>query len=154
MPYAKATRALNARRLRGERGSALLEFVLSVWTIFLVVFLIFEFSMSVYTYSVLANAAREGIRYAVVHGSDNSSCSGPGCADSGGNNVSSVVKGYAALSFHDLRGMTVTPTWTDGKSSPGSRVKIAVNYPYLPYLQIPGFVAPTMQVTAEGRIVF
>ena len=134
----------------------LIEFSLSVWTLFLIIFLIFEFCMTVYTYSVLSNAAREGIRYAVVHGTDNSSCSGPssGCGDSSGSNVTAVVNSYAAISFHDIRGMTVTPSWPDGTSTPSSRVVVTITYPYVPYLQLPGFSAPTMTVTAEGRVVF
>jgi len=144
-------------RFPGEQcGSALLEFSLSVWTLFLVTFLIFEFCMMVYTYSVLANAAREGVRYAIVHGTDNSVCSGPssGCGDTAGSNITSVVNGYAALSFHDTSGMTVTPSWPDGASTPSSRVLVTITYPYVAYFQIPGFTAPQMKVTAEGRIVF
>lgn len=140
----------------GECGSALLEFSLSVWMMLLVTFLIFEFSMTVYTYSVLGNAAREGVRYAVVHGTDSGSCSGPGsgCGDTTGSNIISVVNGYAAVSFHDISGMTVTPSWPDGTSTPSSRVVVTIAYPYVPYLQVPGFNPPSMKVTAEGRIVF
>jgi Flp pilus assembly protein TadG len=139
-----------------ESGSALLEFSLSVWMLLLVTFLIFEFCMTVYTYSVLSNAAREGVRYAVVHGTDSGLCSGPsnGCGDTTGSNITAVVNGYAALSFHDISGMTVTPSWPDGTSTPSSRVVVAISYPYVPYLQLPGFRSPTMQATAEGRIVF
>jgi hypothetical protein len=143
-------------RLREEQGSILLEFSLSIWTLFLVTFLIFEFCMTVYTYSVLGNAAREGVRYAIVHGSDSSVCSGPGpgCSDSSGSNVTNVVTGYAVLSFHDLSGMTVTPSWPDGASTPSSRVLVTISYPYVSYLTVPGFSPPAMHVTAEGRIVF
>jgi Flp pilus assembly protein TadG len=157
VPQTRLHIAGRATRLAGdERGSMLLEFSLSVWMVFLVIFLIFEFCMSVYTYSVLSNAAREGIRYAVVHGTDRSSCSGPssGCGDTGGSKVTAVVRDYASLSFHDISGMTVSPTWPDGTSTPTSRVKIVVSYPYIPYLQVPGFDSPTIHVTAEGRIVF
>jgi len=139
-----------------QRGSMLIEFALSVWTLFLLTFLIFEFCMTIYTYSVLSNAAREGVRYAIVHGTDSATCSGPssGCGDATGNNISTVVRGYATVSFHDLRGMTVTPTWPDGSSTPSSRVKVTINYPYVSYLNLPGFNSPTMQITAEGRIVY
>lgn len=134
----------------------LIEFSLSVWTLFLVTFLIFEFCMSIYTYSVLSNAAREGIRYAIMHGTDSSSCSGPstGCGDSTGSNVTTVVQGYASVSFHDLSAMTVTPSWPDRASTPNSRVLVTISYAYIPYLSIPGFTSPQMQVTAEGRIVY
>src|ERR1700756_5356855 len=85
-----------------QEGTILLEFSISVWMLLLVVFLIFEFCMTVYTYSVLSDAAREGVRYAVVHGTDSASCSGPssGC-DSTGSAVTAVVNGYAGVSFHD-----------------------------------------------------
>ncbi len=134
----------------------LIEFSFSVWALFLVSFLIFEFCMMIYTYSVLANAAREGVRYAIVHGTDSPTCSGPssGCADSTGSNVSSVVQGYAAVSFHDLTNMTVTPSWPDAASTPSSRVLVTISYPYIAYFSLPGFHSPTMQVTAEGRIVY
>jgi Flp pilus assembly protein TadG len=139
-----------------ECGSMLVEFSLSIWIVFLVTFLIFEFCMMVYTYSVLCNAAREGVRYAIAHGTDSSNCSGPstGCGDSTGTNVTSVVNGYAALSFHDTTNMTVTPSWPDGTSTPSSRVIVTISYPYIAYFALPGFNAPTMQVTAEGRVVF
>lgn len=129
---------------------------MSIWTVFLVTFLIFEFSMAVYTYSVLGNAAREGIRYAVVHGIDSSNCSGPGpgCSDATGSNVKAVVKDYAALTFHDISGMTVSASWPDGTAVPSSRVLVTISYPYVAYLRLPGFDPPSMQVTAEGRIVF
>ena len=81
-------------RRRGDRLDAD-RVSLSVWTLFLVTFLIFEFCMTIYTYSVLNNAAREGVRYAIVHGSDNASCSGPrpAVATATGSNVTSVVNG-------------------------------------------------------------
>jgi Flp pilus assembly protein TadG len=137
-------------------GSILIEFALSVWTLLLLTFLIFEFCMTIYTFSVLSNAAREGVRYAIVHGTDSSSCSGPssGCGDTTGGNIKTVVTGYAAVSFHNLAGMTVTPSWPDGSSTPASRVKVTINYPYVAYLNLPGFNPPTMQITAEGRIVY
>lgn len=139
-----------------ECASMLIEFALSVWALFLLTFLIFEFCMSVYTYSVLANAAREGVRYAIVHGSDSASCSGPGsgCADASGSNVSAVVKSYATVTFHDMSGMTVTPAWPDGRATPSSRVVVNISYPYVAYFTLPGFSPPSMRVTAEGRIVF
>jgi Flp pilus assembly protein TadG len=145
------------RNFDGDEGGAmLLEFSLSIWTLFLVTFLIFEFCMLVYTYSVLSNAAREGVRYAIVHGTDSSTCSGPGsgCGDPSGTNVTASVKSYASVSFHDISGMTVTPSWPDGTATPSSRVVVSISYPYIAYLVLPGFNPPTMQVIAEGGVVF
>ncbi len=144
------------RFLADESGAMLLEFSLSIWTLFLTTFLIFEFCMAVYTYSVLSNAAREGVRYGIVHGTDSGRCSGPGagCGDPSGANVTASVRSYASLTFHDIRGMTVTPSWPDGSATPSSRVVVAIRYSYIAYLTLPGFNPPTMQVTSEGRIVF
>ena len=139
-----------------ENGSSLAEFAISVLTLLMVSFAVFEFCMVVYTYAILGNAAREGVRYAIVHGSDSSICSGPstGCGDSTGSNVSAVVNNFAAGSFHNISAMTVTPSWPASSSQPGSRVKIQVTYTYVPYIKIPGGVTPTMSLTAEGRIVY
>ena len=38
-----------------------------------------EMIVLIYTYNVLADSAKEGVRYAVVHGSRNSTPSGPTC---------------------------------------------------------------------------
>jgi len=156
-PNVRQRRSAKVSRLKSEElGSVMIEFALSVWTVFLLTFLIFEFCMTIYTYAVLGNAAREGVRYAIVHGTDSSSCSGPssGCGDTTGSNIKTVVTGYAGLSFHDISGMTVTPSWPDAASTPASRVKVTINYPYVAYMSLPGFTSPTMQITAEGRIVY
>jgi Flp pilus assembly protein TadG len=155
-PYRRRDNQRTTSFSHAESGSMLIEFALSVWTLLLMAFLIFEFCMAIYTYSVLGNAAREGVRYAIVHGTDSSLCSGPsnGCADSAGSNVQAVVSSYTSVSFHDTSSMIVTPSWPDGTSTPSSRVLVTISYPYVAYLTLPGFNAPQMQITAEGRIVF
>ncbi len=137
------------------RGSLLIETALALMLAFPMVFAVFEICMFSYTQSVLGDAARTGVRYAIVHGTDSSNCSGPssGCTDSGGTNVKSVVQQNAANSLHDLSAMTVNVSYPDGSSSPPSRVIIAVQYTYVPYLNMPG-LAQTMHSTAEGRIVY
>lgn len=144
------------RLCSSDHGGSLPEFAFSALTLILVVFAVFEFSMLLYTYTVLGEAAREGIRYAVVHGTDSATCSGPstGCGDSTGNNIKSVVTNYAAESFHDTSAMVVTPSWPDSSSQPGQRVRVQITYTYIPYITIPGNVTPTMSLSAEGRIVF
>ena len=100
----------------------LIEFAFSVWTLFLVTFLIFEFCMMVYTYSVLGNAAREGVRYAVVHGTDNSVLQRSQRADAATPRAATSPRWSMAMlrvSFHDISGMTVTPSWPDGSVNAG-----------------------------------
>ena len=55
-----------ARRLGGERGTALLETALTLPLLLLVAVAIFEFGRAFQTWEVLTNAAREGARVAVL----------------------------------------------------------------------------------------
>ena len=153
------------------KGQTQIEFILSILTILFVIFWMWEVIMGVYTYNVLSDAAKEGIRYAIVHGSRNSNCSGPGVCgqgtvgqvsstDSSGTNVANVVKDYAKYSLHDTSGMTVSVSYPDPQTLPGgtqvwneapSTVTVKLSYKYIPYLALP--IQPTFNVRAQGRIV-
>jgi len=138
-----------------DDGSLVVETALALVLVVPMVFWLFELCMLVYTYSVLGDAARQGVRYAIVHGTDNANCSGPssGCADSTGANVSTVVNQAAAYSFHNLSNMTVQVTYPDDSSTPLSRIAVAIEYNYVPYIQLPG-IATKLQLQAQGRIVY
>ena len=77
---AKRTHSLHKRVASKSRGQAQLEFVLSILFVMLFTFGMLEMVMLVYTYNVLADSAKEGVRYAIAHGTDNATCSGPGAA--------------------------------------------------------------------------
>jgi Flp pilus assembly protein TadG len=141
--------------IRRDDGQAMVETALSLILAFSVAFLLFEVSMLAYSYSVINNAAREGVRYAIVHGTDSSNCSGPsaGCADASAANVVAVVTAYAATTFHDISGMTVTVSYPDGTSSPQSLVTVTANYTFVPYFQFPA-LASTLHLTSQGRILY
>ena len=147
---------LRWRRFEREEGQAQVEFALSIMVVFLMVFFSWELLMAMYTASVMADAAKEGVRYAIVHGSNSSLCSGPNpsspCAsDPAGDEVVNTVKSYAQASLHDISGITVTVTYPDGTNDPPSRVTVAVTYTYVPYINLP--FTPTMTTKAAGRIV-
>ena len=144
------------RRLRhGEDGSLMVETALALLVVLPMVFSLFEICMLTYTYSVLGDAARQGVRYAIVHGTDSAVCSGPstGCGDSAGANVISIVQKAAAYSFHNISGMTVQVTYPDASSSPPARVAVAITYTYVPYIQLPGIVQ-NIHTSAQGRIIY
>lgn len=133
----------------------MIEFALSAIALFFIIFWAFELSMTMYTYVVIGEAAKEGVRYAIVHGTLSGSCSGPttGCADSSGANVKSVVTSYAANSLHDISAITVQANYLDSSSKAPSRIQVKVSYPYIPYINLP-WVAPTLVASAEGRITY
>ena len=56
------------KRMRSEKGAALLEAAITVPMILLVCVGIFEFGRAYQTWQVLTNAAREGARMAVIQG--------------------------------------------------------------------------------------
>jgi Flp pilus assembly protein TadG len=127
-------------RSRGESGQSLLETAMMITIIFSVVFWMFEIGWLMYTYSVMANAANEGVRYSIVHSG----------GDAAGTDA--TVKTFATASLHDVTALTTSITFPDGGAAPPNRVRVAVTYVYIPYL--PHFIsAPTMRTYAEGRMV-
>jgi Flp pilus assembly protein TadG len=141
---------------RGQDGQAMLEFLLSFMVVMVFIFFCFEMIMVLYSYNVLANAAKEGVRYAVVNGSNSGSPAGPSSGTSADCStnitaVTNVVKNYAGLSFHNTSAMTVNVCYLDGNNVAPSRVQVTIHYPYVPYFKLP--LTPTINAAAEGRIV-
>ncbi|MGA7924594.1 MAG: TadE family protein, partial [Candidatus Sulfotelmatobacter sp.] len=65
--------------LRSDRGQATVEFSLVIIFLIVMVLSILEMVVFMHTYNVLADSAKEGVRYAIVHGANNSLASGPTC---------------------------------------------------------------------------
>jgi hypothetical protein len=155
-----------------ERGQTLIEFgfVLVFWVVMIIAIL--EMFMLLHTYNVLADAAKEGVRYAIVHGANNPQglappCTAGTCPDllgpaapagtvPGYNSTYGVVKTFAQMSLHDVSGMTVTATYPDGTAATSNktpnRVQIVVSYPYQPFFGL-GWPTITVNAAAEGRIM-
>jgi hypothetical protein len=120
-----------------------------------------ELTMFVYTYSVLADAAKEGVRYAIVHGASTSGPSSgtpssapwPSCSTPATGSLLSTVQTYAAASLHSTASMNIYACYPDGNNKPGSAVQVTVSYPYQPIF---GLSWPTVNVAANsaGRIMF
>jgi Flp pilus assembly protein TadG len=159
----KGWNMIGSRYLRkNQSGQAAVEFALTI--LFIVVLLVsfLEVILMLYTYIVLADSAKEGVRYAIVHGTGNITCSGPGttltnppvtCPDVAGGNVVNAVKGYARYSLHNTAAMTVTPTYPDGLSAAPGRVRVVVSYIYQPFFGL-GWPTMTVKAAAEGRIMY
>lgn len=136
-----------------EGGQSILEMALVLPTLFLLVFGLFEFTMLLYTYSVMYEAAHQGVRYAEVHGSDTGVIA-TGCSTSSPAGVITTVQKAASASLHNTSAMTVTVCYPDTTgSAPLSLVTVTVAYSYVPYLNVPG-VKRSMSITSEGRIVY
>jgi Flp pilus assembly protein TadG len=145
------------RRLRqDESGAVAIETAASFMLVITLVFGIIEFSMMIYTYGVMAEAARHGVRYASIHGADSSTCSGPstGCSDPTAANVVNDVNTFAAKFIKTMSGAVVQVSYPDaGGSTVPSRVTVAITYTYQPLFRFPG-LNRTFQLSAQGRIMY
>ncbi|GAC1469062.1 MAG: hypothetical protein NVSMB9_12430 [Isosphaeraceae bacterium] len=88
---------------------------------------IMDTGAAVHSNNALAEAAREGARYAAVHGSLSATPLGP-TANSAA--VEDVVRGYAI--GLDPAKLQVQSSWPDLDNKPKSRVTVAVSYTYQP----------------------
>jgi Flp pilus assembly protein TadG len=125
---------MRRRRLQ-ERGSSLIEFAVSAVVLIMIILGIVEISRMVLISNAVANAARAGLRYAVVHGSFRTAPTGP--ADDPPS-VVTVVKNFAAAAPLDnsllVGSTTVKVRYLDLSNTPGSRVEVTVVYPYDPFM--------------------
>jgi Flp pilus assembly protein TadG len=144
---------------RNARGAVQIEFILSILTVLFLIFGMWEMIMIMHTMNVLSDAAKEGVRYAVVHGGGGSTnCSGPNpppeCTspDPAAAKVAAVVMDYAKYTLHDISAITINVSYPDGNNTSPSRVRVVVSYDFIPYTALN--LRPTLHAAAEGRIVF
>lgn len=105
------------KRIRNERGAALLETAITIPLILAVCVAIFEFGRAYQTWQVLTNAAREGARVAIL-------------AETTDAQVTTAVRNYmqsGQLSKYDSASVSVERTVPFGSNTAS---KITVTYPF------------------------
>jgi Flp pilus assembly protein TadG len=110
-----------------ERGSELVEFAAVFTVLFMFLFAIMDLSRALYSYHFVADAAREGTRYAMVRGSTCTSWSTACPASS--SDIQTYLKSVPA--GINPQSVTVTTTWTPD-NKPGSVVQVQVQYSFKP----------------------
>ncbi|MDZ4278526.1 MAG: TadE/TadG family type IV pilus assembly protein [Dehalococcoidia bacterium] len=132
---------------RGEAGQAQVEFALVGLVFLILVFGMIDVGRAVWNYNTLAEATREGTRYAIVHGARASDPSGPGDDAA----VQAQVQQFAA--GLDLSQLTVSVDFPDGNNNLGDEVTVTSEYDYDPLfgffgaVSIPMTSSSTMTVT-------
>ena len=130
-------------REKAESGAAAIELAVVLPVFVLMSYGGMEISHYAYTRLALSDAAREGTRYAMVHGAASSAPASAGA-------IQTYVRSRIALI--DGAQVTVTTTFTPD-NNPGSLVKVAVSYPFAPF--VPGFdylTARTLTSSAQMTI--
>lgn len=126
----------NRRLLGDEVGSVtLLELAWTLPVVFMFLIGLTELCRLFYTYEMISECAREGTRYAAVHGSTCVTSAGSSCEVSA-SQVNTYVLG---LGYPNVGGGTVSvnTTYPDGAETPPDRVQVTVTYtfPYsIPYM--------------------
>lgn len=144
------------RALREQRGQALVEFSLVGIVFLLLVLGTIDMARAVWNYNTLAQATREGTRYAIVHGSLSTDPSGPGSsyytAPSTDTKVAETVEKFGAgLNSSQL---TVLAEWIDGSNETGERVKVTSQYEVQPLFGFLGGLSFTMTSSSTMKITY
>jgi TadE-like protein len=115
--------------LRDETAESMIGFALSASVLFTFIFGLTTMCLAFYTYQAISELAREGARYAVVHGSSCETSTGSSCEV-----TASQVNTYVQdLGFPNVGGgtMTVNTTYPDGGEAPDAdRVEVTVSYAF------------------------
>ena len=162
-----------------ESGQTFVEFMLTITVIFILFVSMIQLILLMYAYNTLANSAKEGVRYAIVHGTGfGSGCSGPGsvnltpsvsCSDTATNcsshcdSVVTHVQNFANVSFQNIASGNVTVSYDPGSantnnpvfshacSQPGCLVRVTVSHQYTPLFGL-GWPSFTLNAAADGII--
>lgn len=139
------------RRLKHSEGSTLVEFSLVLLMLLIAIFGIVEMARVVLVYTTIANSARAGARYAIVHGGDlTSGASGTGNDAA----VKTVVKNFASAGTLQLADSNITVTYSPSNTA-GSTVTVKVVYTYSPLLAyFDSLLNVRLGSTSQGVITF
>jgi Flp pilus assembly protein TadG len=130
----------------GEEGSSLVEFAISIPVLLTFFFGLIQVCIGTYTRAAISECAREGTRYAMVHGSTCETATNASCTL-----TASAINSYVSgAPWPNIGGgqMTVNTTYPDGNESPGSRVQVTVTYAF-PF-RIPYIPASTLTLTSTS----
>jgi Flp pilus assembly protein TadG len=137
------------RRLRAfggvdEAGQSLVEFALILPVVLLIITGLFDVARATWQENTLAYAAREGTRYAIVHGS--ASLDGTVVHPSNEQPVIDVVRAAAV----GVPNVSVTVTWPDGNCyDRNCRVQVDSTAPFVP-LPSAYMLGGAFQITLRG----
>jgi hypothetical protein len=122
-------------RLVRAGGQTLVEFAVVTFLTVILLLSIVEISRMVLVYTTVANAARAGARYAIVHGATRTGSGVDGPSGPAGNppQVVTVVKNFASAGLLRSSLLAITVSYPGASNVPGQQVSVKVVYPYDPF---------------------
>jgi hypothetical protein len=159
----RKTRAMTVRKQ--ELGQAPVELAFSVIFVIILIAGFIELIVLLYAYVSVGDAAKEGTRYAIVHGTLSNSCNGPGdplnasiACDGAYAGVISAITNYANASGQTVASGEITVTYTNPTggsacSAPSCGVQVTIAHPYRPFFGF-GWPSVTLHAAAKGTVTF
>ncbi|MDE3193880.1 MAG: pilus assembly protein [Chloroflexota bacterium] len=124
------------RAHRAEEAQALVEFALVLPVLLMLILGLFDLARAVEQENTLAYAAREGSRYAIVHGASASPALGPcaSCVDptTASAAADSAIGGVVTKAAISVPNVSVTVDYPDGHNYRGDRVSVDASAPFVP----------------------
>ena len=133
-----------------EGAQSLVEFALVLPIFLLLVTGLFDVGRAVWQENSLAYAAREGTRYAIVHGSAGNPIVGPctSCLNPAANNLGNVVSAVTSNAV-GVYNIDVTIDYPDGDNQRNHRVTVDATAPFIP-LPSQYLLGNAFQLTLRG----
>jgi len=115
-------------------GQTLVEFALVAFLAVILLLSVVEIGRIALVYTTVANAARAGARYAIVHGATRTGSGVDGPSGPAGNppEVVTVVRNFASAGLLAAGNLIITVNYPGASNAPGQRVSVTVIYPYDP----------------------
>jgi len=119
---------------RRASGQVLVEFAVVAFLSLILLLSIVEISRMTLVYTTVANAARAGARYAIVHGGTRtgSGVDGPSGPAQNPAQVVTVVRNFASAGLLSTGNLVITVNYPGASNAPGQLVSVTVVYPYDP----------------------
>lgn len=128
-------------------GQSLVEFSIGLLVVLLLVFGVVDVGRALVTYNSISHCAKEGTRFAVVHGAESPTPIGPRENDPV---LENLLRTKYADGLVNSR-LTINSWWANGNNAPGSTVTITVRYNFQSALL---FALPlSLQSRSSGTIV-
>jgi len=149
----------HAIRFAEDTGAATIEFAITSTILFMSIFGVIGFSLAVFAHHQVSEAAREGTRYAMVHGNTCSN-NGSSCAATAAE-IQTYVQGLA-LTGITASSLSVTTSYSAYPSgatctpnanctNPGNLVTVTVSYPAP--LNVPFVPATVLSMSGSSSMV-
>jgi len=124
------------RRRSYQRGQTMAELAVSATVLFILLFAIIEMGIVIYYYNMVSSAAREAVRYAIVHPTDTTGIE------------NAAINSAPFLTSIDI---TVNVSVTDPNDSSKKDARVAISYTYA--LHIPFLSSITLTLASHSQML-